>query len=182
MMATFRHGRLASRQPVLEIRHNPFGDLVLDGKHIVGVAVELLGPQVIAVVCTDQLHCGEPLPSLLPPWCGDARTKVRGRLFTGQFQTTDDRVSGTMQLVLNMNLDASSHGPAWGSLMIEVPARGTWEGGYQGKFEGFGVYTYRLVAHGSGEFDGLELRAVVVWQAGQGESWTGEIIDTRPQR
>lgn len=65
--------------------------------------------------------------------------------------------------------------------MIEVPGRGTWEGTWHGRYEGMALHSYRLVAHGSGEFDGLELRAVIVWQAGKGESWTGEIIDTRPQ-
>ncbi len=55
VMAAFRHGRRAGLQPVLEIRHDPFGNLVLDGKHVVGAAIELPGPEVIAVARTDQL-------------------------------------------------------------------------------------------------------------------------------
>ncbi len=124
-----------------------------------------------------------PVPSLMPPWCVDARTKVRNRLLTGAFvQTTDERVWGTTQVMMNMNLDSSFHGPVWGTYVIVRPGRGTWEGTWQGKYEGVGLATYLLVAHGSGEFDGLELRAVIVWRAGKGEAWTGEVIDTRPQR
>lgn len=125
---------------------------------------------------------GEPLPSMMPPWCVDARTKVRNRQLTGAFvQTTDERVWGAVEVVMNMNLDSSFHGPVWGSYAIAVPGRGSWEGIWHGKYEGVGLATYRLVAHGIGELDGLELRAVIVWRAGKGESWTGEIIETRPQ-
>jgi len=137
-------------------------------------------PEPGDITCPDG---GGPLPSLMPPWCVDARTKVRNRLLTGAFvQTTDERVWGPVQVVMNMNLDASFHGPVWGSYVVALPGRGNWEGTWHGKYEGMSLATYRLVAHGSGEFDGLELRAVIVWRAGKGESWTGEIIDTRPQR
>jgi NAD(P)-dependent dehydrogenase (short-subunit alcohol dehydrogenase family) len=42
--------------------------------------------------------------------------------------------------------------------------------------------TYQLVAHGSGEFDGLDLRASLVWQAGKGESFTGQILEPPSRR
>ena len=120
---------------------------------------------------------GEPASSLMPPWCVGDRTKVRDRVLTGFIDSTsDERVAGTIRVVMNMNLDASYQGPAWGTYEIEVPGRGAWEGTWQGKFHGGSLGTYRLVAHGSGEFEGLELRAVIVWQAGQGESSTGEIF------
>jgi hypothetical protein len=126
---------------------------------------------------------GEPSTSLFPPWCGEDRTKVRGRVLTGFIDlTSDERVAGTNRIVMNMNLDASFEGPIWGTYEIEVPGRGAWEGTWQGKYHGPLLATYRLVAHGSGEFEGLELRADLAWQAGQGESWTGEIFGALRQK
>ena len=77
---------------------------------------------------------GEPASSLLPPWCGGDRTKVRDRVLTGFIDSTsDERVAGTIRVVMNMNLDASYQGPVWGTYEIQVPGRGAWEGTWQGR-------------------------------------------------
>jgi hypothetical protein len=123
---------------------------------------------------------GAPLPSLMPPWCPGSRTAVRQRTLTGAVvETTDPRLSGTAALVMNMNLDESFEGPIWGTYAIDVPGRGTWEGTFEGKWEGPTLASYRLIAHGSGEFEDLELRASLVWQAGKGESWNGFVVEPR---
>lgn len=125
----------------------------------------------------------EPSPSLMPPWCGDTRTKVRDRVVTGSIvQSSDWRVGGATKTVMNMNLDPSFEGPIWGTYVIDVPGHGTWEGVWQGQYFGPTLATYRLVAHGSGEFEGFELRALLVWQAGKGESITGRIFEPPTRR
>lgn len=134
-------------------------------------------PQAGEITCPGG---GEPSASLMPPWCVDSRTKVRNRVLTGLVDTASDpRVQGTIKTVMNLNLDDSFEGPAWGTYEIEVPGRGTWEGTWQGRHRGLRLATYHLVAHGSGEFEGLQLRADLVWQAGKGESITGEIFGLR---
>ncbi len=121
---------------------------------------------------------GEPSIGLMPPWCPpEGRTKVRDRMLVYQIlQTTDDRVSGTVSFRLNMNLDSASFsGPIWGSYLIEVPERGNWEGTWQGTAHSGSFWTYKLVLFGSGEFDGLKIKADGTWKAGEGDMLNGTI-------
>jgi len=124
----------------------------------------------------------EAAPTLLPPWCpAGSRTKVRDRVMKMWVITsTDERVAGgVITTRFNMNLDTDSFsGHAWGSYLIEVPDRGSWEGMFEGKVDG-PTWTYRVVAFGTGEFEGLQMRADGVTQYGVGDSLRGKIATTK---
>lgn len=123
----------------------------------------------------------EALPGLLPPWCpAGSRTKVRDRMLNfGVVQTTDDRVQGAITMRFNINLDTDTFsGHIWGTYLLEVPGRGSWEGMFEGKVNSATMWTYRVVAFGTGEFEGLQLRADGLWKYGFGDRLTGEISTT----
>jgi hypothetical protein len=95
----------------------------------------------------------------------------------GIVQTTDERVSGDVTMLFNMNLDTDTfQGPFWGTYTIELPDRGAWEGSVEGKAHSPGYWTYKVVLFGSGDFDGLQIRADGVWRAGQGDRLSGNIL------
>jgi hypothetical protein len=122
----------------------------------------------------------EPSPLLMPPWCSaGSQTHVRNRVLVYTIlSTTDRRVSGTITFNLNMNLDTDSFsGPIWGTYRLEVPDRGSWEGTWEGLAHSGAHWTYRVVLHGAGEFEGLQVRADGEWRAGQGDRLTGVILD-----
>ncbi len=120
---------------------------------------------------------GEPSSALMPPWCAEGRTRVRDRMLVYQIvQSTDDRVSGTVTFRLNMNLDSAMFkGQIWGTYQIEVPGRGVWEGTWEGLAHSATFWTYKVVMFGSGEFEGLMIRADGTWKAGQGDMLNGTI-------
>lgn len=129
-----------------------------------------------------EIWCGrgnEGSNQLMAPWCpAEGRTKVRGReLIYYIVQSADDRVSGPVKLVANMNLDSATlTGHVWGTYHIEVPNRGAWDGTWEGEAEGvMSKWVYKVVLVGSGEFEGLKLTADGVWQAGVGDMLSGEI-------
>jgi len=96
----------------------------------------------------------------------------------GIVQTTDPRVSGEVTMQFNMNLDTSTFsGPFWGSYSIELPGRGAWEGTVEGRAHSGAFWTYRVVLFGSGDFEGLQIRANGEWRAGQGDRLEGRIHD-----
>jgi len=124
----------------------------------------------------------EAASTLLQPWCpAGSRTKVRDRVMKMRvIKSTDARVAGVITMRVNMNLDTDSFsGHAWGSYLIEVPDRGSWEGMFEGKVESDMMWTYRLVAFGTGEFEGLQMRADGVWKYGVGDMLTGKIATTK---
>jgi hypothetical protein len=126
---------------------------------------------------------GDPSPSLMPPWCEPgSRTHVRDRALVGKVtESTDPRIAGAVFTRINLNLDSSTFsGEAWGTYVIEVPERGRWEGIWQGKVHRIDYWTYELVLHGSGEFEGMQIKADGVWPAedGMGERLTGRILET----
>lgn len=123
----------------------------------------------------------EALPGLMPPWCpAESRTKVRDRMLNfGIVETTDERVQGTITMRFNMNLDSDTFsGHFWGTYLLEVPGRGSWEGMLEGKINSATMWTYRVVAFGTGEFEGLQFRADGLWKAGVGDRLTGLIEAT----
>lgn len=123
----------------------------------------------------------DALPGLMPPWCpAGTRTNVRDRMLRfGVVSATDERVRGTITMRFNMNLDTDTFkGHIWGSYLLEVPDRGAWEGMFEGKVNSLSMWTYRVLAFGNGEFEGLQLRADGLWKAGQGDRLFGEIATT----
>jgi hypothetical protein len=123
----------------------------------------------------------EALPGLMPPWCpAGSRTMVRDRMLTfGVVSTNDERVRGGITMKFNMNLDTDTFsGHIWGTYLLEVPGRGSWEGMFEGRVNSASMWTYRVVAFGTGEFVGLQLRADGLWKAGQGDRLSGQIQST----
>jgi hypothetical protein len=103
---------------------------------------------------------------------------IRDRMMVYQIvETSDTRISGSVILRFNMNLDSTSFsGHFWGTYLIEAPGRGTWEGLLEGDVNSPTKWTYRVVLFGSGEFEGLQLRADGTWQAGDGDRLRGLIL------
>lgn len=125
---------------------------------------------------------GEPSSSPMPPWCGPgSRTRVRDRvLILSVVQANDPRVTGTISLHVNMNLDSDTFsGPVWGKYTMEVPDLGTWEGIWVGRVQSATYWTYQVVLHGTEGLDGLFLLAEGRWRAGDGDRLTGQIVDAR---
>lgn len=124
----------------------------------------------------------EAAPTLLPPWCpAGTRTNVRDRVLKmWTLQATDNRVAGAVTMRVNLNLDTDTFsGHVWGTYVIEVPGRGSWEGMFEGKVNSALMWTYQVTAFGSGEFEGLQLRANGLWRYGVGDQLSGQISTTR---
>ncbi len=123
----------------------------------------------------------EALPGLMPPWCPErSRTKVRDRMLAFAVVTaTDDRVKGAITMRFDMNLDSDTFsGHIWGTYLLDVPDRGGWEGMMVGTVNSASLWTYRVVAFGTGEFEGLMLRADGEWKAGVGDRLIGRVTPT----
>ena len=137
----------------------------------------------IAIAEPGDISCpggGDPLPTLMPPWCEPGtRTKVRDRVLVEAIVDTDDpMVSGTVTCQLNMNVDSTTFtGHAWGTCTIMVPDRGTWSGVLTGSVDGPTQWSYKVVLFGSGEFEGMHLKADGLWSAYSGDRLTGTIHD-----
>ena len=99
---------------------------------------------------------GNPAPADrdLPPWCPPGtRTEVKGRITVGKWVTSDPNTSGTMRWYINMNVDSATFtGAWWGSFLLDVPEKGTWEGWWWGESVGMQAAN-RLIAVGNGGFD-----------------------------
>ncbi len=122
-----------------------------------------------------------PSPSPYPPWCpSESRTRIRNRVQLGLIATSSDpRISGSTTEVINANLDSALAGPGWGTSKYEIPGRGTWEGTAVAEFHGPNSISFRIVLHGSGEFEGMKVMADGIFVRGQGTTWVERILDTR---
>jgi hypothetical protein len=78
------------------------------GVKITGFAGEAL---FNAIPKTGEINClgGKPTGRSSPPFCEpNSKTKVRGRQLTGTIKTSDPRTTGSISVVINMDLDSSS--------------------------------------------------------------------------
>ncbi len=89
-----------------------------------------------------------------PLWCPTGtRTEVKGRITVGKWMTSDPNTSGTMRWYINMSVDSATFtGAWWGSFLLDVPGKGTWEGWFWGESIGMKA-TVRMIGIGSGRFD-----------------------------
>ena len=103
---------------------NPFG--ILPGVPVVG---QVLSPGTA--------KCPGYEPTGLPeqPCPAGSRTHLRDAVIVSQVYSVDDRVTGSMTIVLNANWDADAAGPLWGTFILAVDSGGTWEGTWQGMRE-----------------------------------------------
>jgi hypothetical protein len=91
---------------------------------------------------------------------------LRGRIHYFYDHATEPRVTGLVTVIADANFNEDFIGTAWGTFTL-VPEDPEYDGGY---WEGIWVGPddrpeIRLVAHGQGEFKGLELREIYVWGA-----------------
>ena len=107
----------------------------------------------------------------------DGNTHIRGLTALYTRKASDPRVSGgTVRWVINYNLDATLNGPIWGSGSWENGG-GSWEDTLQGSINrGTGVGHYDAVWHGSGDFEGLQLKETCVYTGTPVGSCTGRIL------
>jgi hypothetical protein len=99
---------------------------------------------------------------------------------------SDARISGTVTSVLNANLDFTGTGQIWGTFQISNDDGG-WEGTFTGQmydyFTGGLNWIIKIVAHGTGAYEGCKLEASEAWDSLQ-SSWpwvgygAGEITNT----
>ena len=110
---------------------------------------------------------GNPAPAdrNAPPWCPpDTRTTVKAQVMVGKWATSDPNVNGTMRWYLNFDVDsATMTGAWWGSFLLEIPGKGTWEGWVWGEQVGFQL-SWRLVGIGTGAFDKSTLMAEATFE------------------
>jgi hypothetical protein len=92
---------------------------------------------------------------------------------------SDERISGTTTSVMNANLDSTGTGLIWGTFQISNDD-GAWEGTYTGQmynyFAGGLNWIIRIVAHGTGAYEGLKIEASEAWDSLQDYSlwpWSG---------
>ena len=90
---------------------------------------------------------------------------------------SDPRVNGgTLRMVVNFNHDKDFSGPAWGSARWVI-GDGIWEGTFEGNTNHFAqTGYYDIVWHGSGEFDGLQLKETCVYTGGYPGTCVGRIL------
>lgn len=103
------------------------------------------------------LGAGDPAPADkdLPPWCPPGtQTSAMNRIQGGKWVTSDPNTTGDMTWFHNFTVDSATFaGPWWGSFMLNVPGKGTWQGWYWGEGYAGGTWYLRLIGVGFGGFD-----------------------------
>jgi hypothetical protein len=76
------------------------------------------------------------------------------RIQGGKWVTSDPNTTGDMTWFHNFTVDSATFaGPWWGSFMLNVPGKGTWQGWYWGEGYAGGTWYLRLIGVGFGGFD-----------------------------
>ena len=109
---------------------------------------------------------GNPAPAdgLMPPWCPPGtQTSALGRILVGKWVTSDPNTTGDMRWYMNLNVDSATFtGSWWGSFLLDIPGKGTWEGWFWGESaatpnptagEAGNGGTFRLIGIGHGAFE-----------------------------
>jgi hypothetical protein len=98
----------------------------------------------------------------------DGNYHVRDQIMTFYWDSAEDRVVGTVTVVINMNLDSLpipgviASGPMWGTFKFSSDnyENSGWEGSWHGQV--FDIVGFQLeqggVGHGYGEFEGLQMK------------------------
>jgi hypothetical protein len=114
-------------------------------------------------------------------WDSDGVRHMRDRMGVWGIETNDDdRVSGQKYFVINFNSQLPDKtgrcfimGPMWGTFILVpdiyctgrddkdlcIEWTGSWEGTYTGNWDGYGYAYQDYVGHGTGELEGLQIRA-----------------------
>jgi hypothetical protein len=100
------------------------------------------------------------------PWCpAGTWTTVRGRVLSGKWETSDPNTTGSMLLFFALNLDSTTFtGPVWGTFILDVPGKGTWEGSFAGEYAGQRSVV-RYLGNGDGQFQGSTIMAEAIYEA-----------------
>jgi hypothetical protein len=82
---------------------------------------------------------------------------LRGLIVVLRHETNVPSVTGNATVVINVNVDANSVGPMWGTGRLEDDdGLGFWEGTWNGYQYDDGTSVTRAVMHGGGAFEGLQ--------------------------
>lgn len=128
----------------------------------------LLGPPVGQILEPGTVRCpgNEPTGDPMQPCPPGSRTHIRGFKFISRVESTDSKLSGDLTAVLNVNFDANTTGPVWGTFSTALDAGGTWEGTFEGRRRRVGDH-WVIPLHVSGQgtggvVDGMRFKAVDV--------------------
>ena len=156
--------------------HNELSKLLILGAGVAGLIGVLVAKTSITTYAATE--AGGAILSPGTATTPDGNTHIRG--YTRKYIRTasDPRVDhGDLTVVLNLNLDKTMSGPAWGTFTWHI-GNGSWEGTAEGEFNLVtGIGHYESVGHGAGDFRGLQLRETCVYSGGPEGSCTGRIID-----
>lgn len=113
----------------------------------------------LGVLPGGDVSCSTGLPTgTWPPCPPGSKARIRGMHLLVVQQSSDPLGTGLRTKVFNADLDAAGSGHIWGTWTVELAGgRGTWEGIYTGKVEGyFGRSEVEVTGHGTqGQVDGL---------------------------
>ncbi len=91
----------------------------------------------------------------------NGRIQTRGLVVRTQDDMNDDRVTGVVTWVVNMDEYPNGEDKRWGTGELIIPGRGKWQMPYKGWVEkntddGRFYITYEVEGHGKGDFKGLK--------------------------
>ena len=117
-------------------------------------------------------------PSFCPP---GTRIKLRGLIRQYFEDHSDWRATGINTVTENWNFDENVVGPMWGTFRLDVDSHSYWEGTWTGEWNGV-VGTMKMVGHGGGDFEGLQIRSVCDYPSMPTGTCTGEILDPHEKK
>ena len=116
---------------------------------------------------------GQWPPTPCPP---GSRIQLRGLVRVWSDSMTDPRASGTNTTTENWSFDENLVGPMWGTFRLDVSPDSFWEGIWTGEWKTTSGKT-RVVGHGGGALEGLQIRYECDYPSGAGGTCTGQILD-----
>lgn len=129
---------------------------------IVLLALSVITPGIVKAMATRTVVTGSF--SMTATWPGEIKVTKSGIMIqkgaeaSGPVVSDDPRLTGTLEIVLNVifNLNTGD-GNAFGTFIVSN-ADGTFEGKFENKDTGYVFYTGKAEAHGTGAYEGLLLK------------------------
>jgi hypothetical protein len=101
----------------------------------------------------------------------DGNIHIRGMTEECQGVGSIPQVTGTDYVVVNLNLDSSGSGRAWGTFRLETAEGGVWEGIWEGTVTPTSS-SLRAVGHGHGLYEGQQVFTTL-----ESGAFSGYILD-----
>jgi len=121
-----------------------------------------------------------PADQDMPPWCpAGTQTTMMGRIVVGKWATSDPNTTGDIRWYINFSVDSATfNGSWWGSFILDVPGKGTWEGWFWGESTA-ALSTYRLIGIGHGGFDQSTFMAEMMQETGKPSTLAGRYLQSK---